>query len=88
MGPPDQRPARLLGRHWSGLIRDLYLPRWAAWTEWLAAAVERGDEPDEDALRRTIVQIEEAWRDARGSDDASDQDPLESAARALDRLGM
>ncbi|MFC4138147.1 MULTISPECIES: alpha-N-acetylglucosaminidase [unclassified Microbacterium] len=76
------------GRHWSGLIRDLYLPRWTAWVEWLAAAVDSGDEPDEDALRRTIVKIEEAWRDARGSEDASERDPLDAAARALTHAGM
>ncbi|MFE6996567.1 alpha-N-acetylglucosaminidase TIM-barrel domain-containing protein [Microbacterium sp. NPDC057659] len=76
------------GRHWSGLIRDLYLPRWSAWTEWLAEAVEHGEEPDEEALRRVIVEIEETWRDANGSDDASEDDPLEAAAKILENIGM
>lgn len=76
------------GRHWSGLIRDLYLPRWETWVGWLADAAERHVEPDEEALRREIVRIEEAWRSAIGCDDGSSLDPLDLAADILRRSGL
>ncbi|MFD7026198.1 alpha-N-acetylglucosaminidase TIM-barrel domain-containing protein [Promicromonospora sukumoe] len=53
------------GRHWQGLVRDLYLPRWQAWADWLADAAEAGPVPpdaDPTVLRERIVAIEEAWR--------------------------
>ena len=75
------------GRHWAGLIRDLYVPRWAAWTDWLTEAIDRGGEPDEAVLRRRIVEIEESWRAARGSADESGSDPLDAAARVLNSIG-
>ncbi|MDR5699237.1 alpha-N-acetylglucosaminidase [Agromyces aerolatus] len=74
------------GRHWSGLIRDLYLPRWTAWADWLADAADRDAEPDEAVLQERIVAIEESWRAARGSDDGSSIDPLDAAAGILDRI--
>lgn len=49
------------GRHWEGLIRDLYRPRWRAWAWWLAKTVRTGHQPDEEALRAEIVRIEEDW---------------------------
>jgi alpha-N-acetylglucosaminidase len=76
------------GRHWAGLVRDLYVPRWSAWGDWLADAIDRGVEPDEAVLRRRIVEIEESWRAARGSDDASPQDALAAAAQVLTRIGF
>lgn len=56
------------GRHWQGLVRDLYLPRWQAWADWLADAAAHGPVPpdaDPTRLRERIVQIEEAWRSTR-----------------------
>jgi alpha-N-acetylglucosaminidase len=53
------------GRHWKGLVRDLYLPRWQAWADWLANAAASGPVPpdaDPSTLRERIVAIEEAWR--------------------------
>ncbi|GAB2484593.1 alpha-N-acetylglucosaminidase [Promicromonospora xylanilytica] len=53
------------GRHWQGLVRDLYLPRWQAWADWLADAAAGGPVPptaDPTALRERIVALEEAWR--------------------------
>jgi alpha-N-acetylglucosaminidase len=53
------------GRHWQGLVRDLYLPRWQAWADWLADAAEAGPVPpdaDPTVLRERIVSVEEAWR--------------------------
>ncbi|WP_203582240.1 alpha-N-acetylglucosaminidase [Microbacterium hibisci] len=76
------------GRHWSGLVRDLYAPRWAAWTDWLADAAERGSAPDERALQERIVHLEESWRTAVGSEDGSSAAPLTVAAATLDRLGL
>ncbi|MFK4806986.1 alpha-N-acetylglucosaminidase TIM-barrel domain-containing protein [Microbacterium sp. ZW CA_36] len=76
------------GRHWSGLVRDLYLPRWAAWTDWLADAVEGGTPPDDTVLQRQIVRIEESWRTTTGSEDESSAAPLAIAAATLDRLGV
>ncbi|WP_285104842.1 alpha-N-acetylglucosaminidase TIM-barrel domain-containing protein [Promicromonospora sp. MEB111] len=55
------------GRHWHGLVRDLYLPRWRAWADWLADAATAGPVPpdaDPTALRARIVAIEETWRSA------------------------
>lgn len=75
------------GRHWSGLVRDLYLPRWLAWADWLADAVERSAQPDVEVLRPRVVAIEEGWRSATRSDGASDDDPLRVADGLLDRLG-
>ncbi|PRB18539.1 alpha-N-acetylglucosaminidase [Microbacterium sp. MYb62] len=71
------------GRHWAGLIRDLYAPRWATWVRWMAEAVERRAVPDEAVLHRSIIAIEEEWRDGSGSDDASSADPLDVAAVIL-----
>lgn len=71
------------GRHWAGLIRDLYAPRWAAWVGWLAESVEQGVVPDETVLHTAIIAIEEEWRGGRGSDDTSSADPLEVAAGIL-----
>jgi alpha-N-acetylglucosaminidase len=53
------------GRHWQGLVRDLYLPRWQAWADWLADAAAHGPVPpdaDPTPLRQRIVEIEESWR--------------------------
>ncbi|MBD7958692.1 alpha-N-acetylglucosaminidase C-terminal domain-containing protein [Microbacterium sp. Sa4CUA7] len=75
------------GRHWSGLVRDLYLPRWEAWAQWLAQAAEHQTEPDVAVFRDRIVAIEEKWRAAVGSDDRSDASPSVVAAAALDRVG-
>ncbi len=75
------------GRHWSGLIRDLYAPRWEAWAEWLADAAERQVEPDVEPFRARIVRIEEAWRDREGSSDVSDLAPTVAVADVLSRLG-
>lgn len=53
------------GRHWHPLVRDLYLPRWQAWADWLADAATAGPVPpdaDPTALRDRIVAIEETWR--------------------------
>lgn len=71
------------GRHWSGLIRDLYVPRWDAWIRWLAESAERGTIPDESVLHRRIIEIEERWRAGTGSDDVSSEDPLDVAAGIL-----
>ena len=76
------------GRHWSGLVRDLYAPRWAAWTDWLADAADRGNEPDVTVLQRRIVQIEEGWRSATRIDDAPSGRPFVAAAGILDRLAL
>lgn len=52
------------GRHWSGLLRDYYLPRWRAWTRWLAESLETGAASDDTVLRERITAIEEDWRNA------------------------
>ncbi|MDG4785736.1 alpha-N-acetylglucosaminidase TIM-barrel domain-containing protein [Micromonospora sp. WMMD1102] len=76
------------GRHWSGLVRDYYLPRWELWGSWLAEAARAGREPDVGVLRDRIVAHEESWRDALGGYSAEpDGDTCEVAARILDRLG-
>lgn len=49
------------GRHWEGLVRDLYRPRWLAWTGWLEETARAGGAADEGVLRRRIVRIEEDW---------------------------
>lgn len=79
------------GRHWQGLLSDLYLPRWEAWAEWLAASVAVGAEPDVDVLRERIVAIEETWRTTVGgyeSDPVGDSTEIAAAilARLADRL--
>ena len=81
------------GRHWSGLIRDLYRPRWATWAAWLADAQEAGVEPDVAVLRDRIVRIEEGWRnagtateDAELSRAAAGSSTFEVAERILHRL--
>ncbi|WP_261167127.1 alpha-N-acetylglucosaminidase [Microbacterium sp. Marseille-Q6965] len=76
------------GRHWSGLIRDLYLPRWEAWAAWLAEVAEGRGEPDPAAFQRTIVGIEEAWRTRTGGGEGANApagDTLALAARLLAR---
>lgn len=58
------------GRHWQGLVRDLYLPRWQAWADWLADAAVHGPVPpdaDPAPLRERIVEIEETWRGPKRS---------------------
>jgi alpha-N-acetylglucosaminidase len=83
------------GRHWSGLVGGLHLPRWEAWAEWLADAAANRAEPDVDVLRARIVDIEEAWRtsttpDAAASEPAAQPapaDPVMTAVAILTRLG-
>ncbi|GAA1567049.1 alpha-N-acetylglucosaminidase [Dactylosporangium maewongense] len=76
------------GRHWAGLIRDYYLPRWELWATWLARAATAGESPDVDDLRARVVAHEEAWRRAVGGYSAVPEgDTLDVAARILDRLG-
>ncbi|WP_350347400.1 alpha-N-acetylglucosaminidase [Agromyces sp. G08B096] len=80
------------GRHWAGLIRGLYLPRWQAWADWLADAADRGAPPDPDPFRERIVDIEERWRAARldaADGTAESETPVPVvvvAAAVLDRL--
>ncbi|PRZ02874.1 alpha-N-acetylglucosaminidase [Isoptericola sp. CG 20/1183] len=74
------------GRHWAGLIKGLYLPRWRTWAAWLADAVDRDAEPDVAVLRQRVVALEEDWRASLGSDDVNDEPPLVVAAHVLDRL--
>ncbi|MGI5191545.1 alpha-N-acetylglucosaminidase TIM-barrel domain-containing protein [Promicromonospora sp. CA-289599] len=53
------------GRHWQGLVRDLYLPRWQAWADWLADAAAHGPVPpdtDPAPLHERVVALEETWR--------------------------
>ncbi|NBE83998.1 alpha-N-acetylglucosaminidase [Micromonospora rubida] len=76
------------GRHWAGLIRDYYLPRWELWANWLAGAATAGQEPDVDLLRAPVVEHEESWRGAIGGYLAAPEgNTLDVAARILDRLG-
>ncbi len=76
------------GRHWSGLIGGLYLPRWEAWANWLADAAARDAEPDVSVLRRRIVEIEERWRGAIGTTPhpSAHADTLAVASDILDGL--
>ncbi|MEO3925896.1 alpha-N-acetylglucosaminidase TIM-barrel domain-containing protein [Micromonosporaceae bacterium B7E4] len=76
------------GRHWSGLVRDYYLPRWELWGAWLAEAARTGREPDVDVLRARIVAHEESWRNSLGGYSAEPVgNTRDVAARILDRLG-
>lgn len=53
------------GRHWHGLVADLYLPRWQAWADWLAEQAAGGPVPpdaDPAPLRERVVALEEEWR--------------------------
>lgn len=76
------------GRHWAGLIRDYYLPRWQLWARWLAQAVTMGSDPDVALLRSRIVAHEEAWRGSTGDYRAiACGDTFVVASRILDRLG-
>src|SRR5690606_14487490 len=53
------------GRHWHGLVADLYLPRWQAWADWLAEQAAGGPVPpdaDPTPLRERVVALEEEWR--------------------------
>ena len=62
------------GRHWQGLVRDLYLPRWQAWADWLADAAAHGPVPpdaDPTTLRERIAATEETWRRPRPTTPAS-----------------
>lgn len=66
------------GRHWQGLVRDLYLPRWQAWSDWLADAAAHGPVPpdaDPTPLRERIVAIEETWREPTQADPAESDEP-------------
>jgi alpha-N-acetylglucosaminidase len=74
------------GRHWSGPVRDLHLPRWEAWAQWLADAAERGAEPDVAVLRERIVAIEEAWRASTAVPAREGGDAIGTAVRILDRI--
>lgn len=76
------------GRHWAGLIRDYYLPRWELWGNWLAETARVGHQPDVEVLRARIVTHEEAWRNATGGySTAPEGDTLSVATRILDRIG-
>ncbi|WP_327030676.1 alpha-N-acetylglucosaminidase [Micromonospora sp. NBC_01740] len=76
------------GRHWAGLVRDYYLPRWELWATWLARAATTGQAPDVDVLRARVVAHEERWRGTIGGCSAAPEgNTLDVAARILDRLG-
>jgi alpha-N-acetylglucosaminidase len=76
------------GRHWSGLVRDYYLPRWELWGGWLAEAARAGRDPDVEVLRARIVAHEESWRNSLGGYSTEpDGNTRDVAARILDRLG-
>jgi alpha-N-acetylglucosaminidase len=75
------------GRHWSGLLRDYYLPRWMAWTDWLSEAARAGAEPREADLQRQIVQLEEGWRCSLNPYHKEPEgDTVSIARRILERL--
>ncbi|MEN3612134.1 alpha-N-acetylglucosaminidase TIM-barrel domain-containing protein [Plantactinospora sp. ZYX-F-223] len=76
------------GRHWAGLVRDFYLPRWELWGSWLAEAARAGREPDVGVLRARVVAHEESWRGCTGGySTVPEGRTLDVAARILDRLG-
>ncbi|MFI2487495.1 alpha-N-acetylglucosaminidase TIM-barrel domain-containing protein [Promicromonospora kroppenstedtii] len=73
------------GRHWHGLVRELYLPRWQAWADWLTDAAAAGPVPpdaDPTALHERVVAIEETWRTATsGGHPLTGAEPAEQDGR-------
>ncbi|MGP4046033.1 alpha-N-acetylglucosaminidase C-terminal domain-containing protein [Streptomyces sp. 2A115] len=66
MGPRPQRAPRLLGRHWSGLVRSFHLPRWRHWCEHIAQALETGSPCRAEEFEASLIDWEERWTALRG----------------------
>lgn len=49
------------GRHWAGMLKDFYLPRWRMWIDTLAASAMAGAAPDIDGMRNSIIAHENRW---------------------------
>ena len=69
-GPPKSRLFDYSYRHWSGLIRTFYLPRWRMWIEWVEAALRAGEAVDEKALEARLIEWEASWVNGGGGGSA------------------
>ncbi|HLR97180.1 MAG TPA: alpha-N-acetylglucosaminidase [Jiangellaceae bacterium] len=49
------------GRHWAGLVREFYLPRWRYWRDTVAAAIEQGTALRAETFESSLIDWEEAW---------------------------
>ncbi|MEV0224493.1 alpha-N-acetylglucosaminidase [Streptomyces sp. NPDC050704] len=54
------------GRHWSGLVRSFYLPRWQRWYEHIAHALETGSPYRAEEFETSLIDWEEHWTTLRG----------------------
>ena len=48
-------------RNWSGLLASYYVPRWEAYLKQMERALDSGKPFDQDAMRREIDTIQQAW---------------------------
>ncbi|RNL85273.1 alpha-N-acetylglucosaminidase [Halostreptopolyspora alba] len=49
------------GRHWSGLVRGYYQPRWRLWLRTLRHALEGGGQHDPARFDADLTMLEESW---------------------------
>ena len=49
------------GRHWAGLVRSFYLPRWRRWYEHIAGALESGSPYRAQEFEASLIEWEERW---------------------------
>ncbi|MFI1213827.1 alpha-N-acetylglucosaminidase [Streptomyces sp. NPDC020802] len=69
------------GRHWAGLVRTFYLPRWRSWYEHIARALESGSPYPAKDFEESLLAQEEWWVADRGPTAAPEPD---TAAATLD----
>ncbi len=49
------------GRHWAGLVRSFYLPRWRRWCVAVAGAIEAGTPYPAEEFEASLIDWEERW---------------------------
>ena len=60
-GPRHNRLHDYSCRHWSGLLRDFYAPRWEMFARHVETALAAGTPVDQEAFTREVTAWEERW---------------------------
>lgn len=74
------------GRHWAGLVREFYRPRFRIWLDWIAAGGAADDPEAAVALDRALASFEQLWiADGAAGPVEPRGDAVEVATRLFDR---
>ncbi len=73
------------GRHWAGMVRGFYRPRFQLWLDWILAGGSVDDPVEAVALDRKLGAFEELWID--GGCPTAEGEPTEVRGDALEVAG-